>query len=271
VWNEEPRIPELVKVIDAQTLRPALWFWIDDGSSNGSYQAIIDAKTTIPIQIFQVEPQKKRGELDTIGLAHSQAHPYIKGLDFDYLGIADADNNFEPDYFERMCRYMDHNPDVGTVAAQVKQDPQMRNPDNPMGGGKVVRWNVVQSFESYWDLAPDTYLNIKANAIGLKSVALQDFFIDAKPTAIFTAKGRFRYGRRMYYVTRPIVLVIYQAFLFAIGRDYATEYLRGFWQEWSKGSWRCNDPDVIYHYSIRNRYRNFGLSNIKRIIKRLVK
>lgn len=255
VWNEEDRISDLVRIIDAQTLKPKLWFWIDDGSTDNSYKEILRAKTDIPIHIFQITPKKSKGELDTIGLAHSKAHPYIKSLDFDYLGIVDADINLKPDYFEKMCGIMDRNPDIGTLAAQNKQDKK-RNPNDPMGGGKVVRWKVVQSIESYWDLAPDTYLNIKANAIGLRSVALQNFFIDAKPTAIFTPAGRFRFGRRMFYVGRPFILVLYQAWQFLVKKDNATEYLRGYWQERSKGSWRCPDTDVKYHYSLTNRVRN---------------
>lgn len=254
VWNEEDRIPDLVKIIDQQTLRPKLWFWIDDGSTDGSYDAITNARTTIPIKIFQM-PKKIKGELDTIGIAHSQIHPIIKNLDFDYLGIADADIILDPDYFEKMCGIMDQDPRIGTLSAQSRSDKK-RNPIDPMGGGKVVRWSVIRSIDQYWDIAPDTYLNIKANAIGLKSIALQDYFIDASPTQIFTPKGRFRYGRRMFYVGRPLILVIYQALRFASKRDHATDYLRGYWQERSKGSWRCLDPDVKYHYSVTNSVRN---------------
>ena len=257
VWNEEARIPDIVKIIDAQTLKPKLWFWIDDGSTDGSYDAIINAKTTIPIQIFQMAPKKTKGELDTIGVAHSKALPYMKKQDFDYLGIADADIRLYPDYFERMCRIMDMFPDIGTLAAQNKADKK-RNIENPMGGGKVIRWKVFQAVESYWDLAPDTYLNIKANAMGLRTVALQNTFIDAAPTTIFTPKGRFRYGRRMFYVGRPLLLVLYQAWRFLIERDHATDYLRGYWQERSKGSWRCEDPDVIFHYSLTRRVFGYG-------------
>lgn len=255
VWNEEARIPELVKFIDAQTLKPVLWFWIDDGSSNGSYNEIIKAKTTIPIQVLQVEPAKNMGELDTIGHAYSQAHSYIKNLDFDYLGIADVDNKLEPDYFEIMCRYMDQNPDVGTLSAQALHDPIKRKPDNPMGGGKIVRWSVIQSFDTYWDLAPDTFLNIKAQAIGLRSVALQDYYIDAPPANIFTSKGRFRFGRRMYYVRRHILLLLFQAVRFKLRGDHANEYLRGYWFEWAKGSWKCEDPDIREFYSAKAKVR----------------
>lgn len=262
VWNEEDRIPDLVRIIDAQTLKPKLWFWIDDGSTDGSYSAIINAKTTIPINIFRM-PKKFKGELDTIGIAHSRILPLIKDLDFDYLSIADVDNNFDSDYFEKMCGIMDQDPSIGTLSAQSRSDKK-RNPTDPMGAGKIVRWSVIRSIDQYWDLAPDTYLNIKANAIGLRSVALQNTFIDAAPTQIFTTKGRFRFGRRMFYVGRPLILVLYQAWRFLFTRDHATEYLRGYWQERSKGSWRCTDPDVEYHYSFTKRIRNTRLGVTER-------
>lgn len=255
IWNEETQIPKIVANIESQTFKPSLWFWIDDGSSNGSYNEIINAKTDIPIKIMQIDPPKDRGNLDTLGHAHSRALPEIKRMKFDYLATVDVDNVFPPDYFEKMIRYMDHNPDIGTLAAQSKNDP-LRNISSPMGGGKITRWIVLESIDEYWDLAPDTFLNIKAQSIGLRSVSLQTYFIEAPPTALFSHKGRLRYGRGMYYVGRPVVFAIWRAIQFLIKRDHGTQFLRGYCQEWSRGSWRCKDPDIRYFYSAKRKVRS---------------
>jgi glycosyltransferase involved in cell wall biosynthesis len=270
VWNEELNIKGIVEMMNQQTLKPDMWLWIDDGSMNGTYNAIIRAKTDIQIQIFSM-PQKESGNLDTIGKAFSLAlPPMYDSFEFDYMTLADVDNRYPPDYYEKMCRYMDGHPEVGALSAQVRGEAK-RNPDNPMGGGKIIRWGIVRKIKKYWDLAPDAFLNIKARAMGFETVALQNYYIDSAPTDLLSEKGRFRYGRRMYYVSRHPFLVLYQALMFLLKRDAASEYLRGYFQEWGRGVWKCDDLDVKHNFSLEYRMRTFTIARFLSALRRLIR
>jgi hypothetical protein len=269
VWNEERRVKGIIENLTQQTLKPILWLWIDDGSQNGTYHEIITSKTDIPIQIHSMPP-KMKGNLDTIGKGFTAAMPrLIDGMEFDYMTLADVDNRYPPDYYELMCKYMDEHPKIGALAAQVRGEGK-RNPDNPMGGGKIVRWNIVKRIREYWSLAPDSFLNIKARAMGYETVSLQDYYIDSQPTDLLSSRGRFRYGRRMYYVSRHFLLLLYQAIIFALKRDAASEFLRGYWQEWNRGTWKCEDEDVKYHFSLKNRLRTFTVGRFLAALRRLI-
>lgn len=270
VWNEKESVDGIVENLNQQTLRPTLWVWIDDGSMNGTRRKIIESKTDIPMQVH-VMPSKMKGNLDTIGLAYNEVMPNLKGLDFDYMTLADVDNIYPLDYYEFMCKHMDEHPEVGVLSAQSRGElGKLRHVYEPMGGGKIVRWEIVEHIDTYWDLAPDSFLNIKARAQGYETISLLDYFIDALPTSMFSAAGRFRFGRRLYYVSRHLFLVLYQALLFALKRDSASEFLRGYWQEWGKGTWKCQDEDVKYSYSLKRRLKTFTirtfLTNLRRLI-----
>jgi len=268
VWNEEDSILGIIEHISKQTLKPKLWVWIDDGSTDNSAFMIMSTKCNIPMMLFSM-PKKTQGNLDTIGKGYDKFMPTLKDMQFDYLTIADVDNRYPPDYYEKMCAYMDKHPEIGIVSAQVRGEGK-RNPDNPMGGGKIIRWNIIKRIKQYWDLAPDSFLNIKARAMGYKVISLQDYYIDSAPTTGLTKTGRFRYGRRAYYVARHPFLLFYQAILFALKRDYASEFLRGYWQEWSKGTWRCQDPEVLYAFGLKYRYGNFTIRRFLLALKRLI-
>lgn len=248
LWNEENMINEIIKNISKQTLKPSLWVCIDDGSSDRSSETIIKemSRTGIEMKLFQ-SPVKSKGNMDTIGVAYNRVMPLLHHLDFDYMSIIDVDNKFPDNYFEYMCNYLDNNPGLGAISGQVRGEPK-RKRTQPMGGGKVIRWSIVQSIEKYWCLAPDSFLNLMTREQGYEARSL-DILIDAEPTSIFTRKGRFNYGRRMYYVGRPVPIILTQAIALKITRSHGGSFLQGYCQEWQKGTWNCDIPEVRRVYS----------------------
>ena len=173
----------------------------------------------------------------------------IKNISADYLSIADIDTEFPVDYFNKMLIFMEDNPDVGVSSGRIEGYPHsmMRV---PMGLGKVVRWDVLLSFEKYWDLAPDSFLNIKAENLGYR-LAIRDEFVKSAPMTIHSKKGRFRYGRRSYYIRKNPVLVLFEALNFLLAHQHGSQFLRGYWFEWKKGNWQCDDIDIRYYFSMK--------------------
>jgi len=255
LYNEETRIPALFDSLSRQTLQPVFWVWIDDGSVDRSSLVIEEQsrKHSIPIKIFRLPP-KQKGNLDTIGRAWNAAHNFITGnLKADYLSVADVDTFFPEDYFERMVVFMDLNRNVGVASGRIEGDsPQEMCV--PMGLGKVVRWRVLKTFDRYWDLAPDSFLNIKALSLGYR-IAILNVYVKSSPMTIQSASGRFRYGRRMYYVGRSPLAVIFESARLVLHGTHASEFLRGYWQEWTRGRWRCQDADIRYYYSLKSLVR----------------
>lgn len=256
VWNESEAIPRFFKNIVNQTRPPSLWIWIDDGSTDGTSTVIHQEaeETDIPIRVFTLPP-KAKGNMDTIGRAYNRTLiPIRDEIDAGYLSIVDVDTVLPLNYFERMIRIMDTNPQLGACAAQNRGEPRE---GLPMGGGKTVRWEIVRSIDQFWDLAPDSFLNIKTLSKGYEARIIDEIEINAEPSTILTPKGRFRFGRRSFYVRKHPILVLQMALTLASRKKHGTDFLRGYIQEWTQGTWTCDDADIRYFYSFKYRLNSW--------------
>ncbi|MHA1948567.1 MAG: glycosyltransferase [Candidatus Thorarchaeota archaeon] len=265
IYNEEARVKKLIENIATQSHKPECWVWIDDGSSDNGLAVAEEETSRIGMKFIKFKlPAKKKGNLDTIGRAWNKAHTYIiSNLNAKYMSIADVDTVFPDDYFEDMIQFMEINQDVGVASGKLEGE-EFSSMKVPMGGSKIVRWDVLQSFSKYWDLAPDSFLNIKAISLGYR-IVVRDVYVRSAPMTIYSPTGRFRYGRRAYYVGRPLLMVLLEGIRFTLRRDNGSHFMRGFWSEWSRGQWRCNDPDILNFYSLRGLLRSFlkSLMNLK--------
>ena len=266
IYNESGRILPVLKMIADQTVRPKYWLWIDDGSNdNGLGRREImkySARLDLPASIVELPP-KDKGTLATIGLAWNEALPHLKSeLKSDYLTVVDVDNRYPEDYYEDMLRYLKDNPAVGAVAGQARGEGK-RKKDWPMGGGKIVRWEIIDSIDKFWKYAPDSFLNIKSRALGFESVS-RDLLIDSTTQTIgWTGQGMREYGRRRHYVGTSILLIGYISIRNMFKRSHGLQILRGYLKArfWNRMK-QCDDKDVRYEYSNRH-----GLKKLYRRIR----
>ncbi|MFW9807823.1 MAG: glycosyltransferase [Candidatus Thorarchaeota archaeon] len=258
-WNELERIPGIVENIAQQTKQPIRWLLIDDGSTDGGGDLFIELLKKEGIRaLISKLPQKTKGNLDTLGRAYSFAfkehREELSKLNPGYLGLIDIDTRVPSNYFEHMTNVMDSDKSLGCINAQIKGE---RGPtDWPRGSGKVTRWTVVESFDEFWDLDADSFLNVKATRMGLRLKVFDDLFLEAAPSQVMSKKGLFRLGRVNYYEQKHPLLVFQTAFFRLIQRRHGTEYLRGYFQEFLRGTWICSDRDIRYYYSLEYRIRS---------------
>jgi len=251
VYNEEDRIPRLFDELEKQTILPAHWVWIDDGSTDDTAAVIENLSSKSPIDTVCIRmPEKTKPDINTVGKSYDKVLPVLKDLDTDYGALMDVDGTISPNYFERMLSWLDNHPKIGVVAPRNPKNPALRT--MPSGGGKVFRWDILEHINSVWDLHPDTFLNIIALASGYKLAIRHDVEISAPPTFLWSKTGHFRRGRRSYYVSRNPLLVIGSAITSALRMSpaHGAALLGGYWQEWLRGSWRCIIPEVQYFYSL---------------------
>lgn len=258
-WNELERIPGVVENIAQQTKQPIRWLLIDDGSTDGSGDLFFELVKKEGIHpLISKLPPKTKGNLDTLGLAYSFAfnehRENLSELKPGYLGLMDVDTRFPPNYFEHMTYVMDSDEQLGCINAQIKGEHGQT--DWPRGSGKVTRWSVIESFDEFWDLDADSFLNIKATRIGLKLKVLEELSIEASASQVMSKKGRFRLGRVNYYEQKHPLLVLQTALVRLIRGRHGTDYLRGYFQEFFRGTWICSDRDIRYYYSLEYRIRS---------------
>ncbi len=121
----------------------------------------------------------------------------------------DVDTRFPPNYFEHMTNVMDSDEQLGCINAQIKGE--YGRTDWPRSSGKVTRWSVIESFDEFWDLDADSFLNVKATRMGLKLKVLEDLSFEASASQVMSKKGRFRLGRVNYYEHKHPLLVLQTA------------------------------------------------------------
>ena len=253
-WNERNNILRFFERIGCQTIRPKIWLWIDDGSTDGSADIVREnSKSLAGVEVWlETMPTKKKGDLDTIGRAYDKILPSlierIDEFDIDYAAIMDTDNDPCPNYCARLLWLLDNHPNVGSAAGIPVGEEDKRKAGLPMGGGKFIRWSIMRSISKYWDIAPDTLLNIKALAKGfhLKTWPVP-MNLDTLTTA-FSSKGVFRQGRLNYYVGRPFWAVFVRSFRRLLLRQHGTQMMRGYLYERKKGTWHFDDPDTNRFY-----------------------
>jgi glycosyltransferase involved in cell wall biosynthesis len=242
-YNEQELLPLLIKNIASQTHRPKLFIFIDDGSIDESVSVLTNeaSKYRIPFELVSM-PKKQKGNLDTLGRAWNKAQPLIKEVakTIPYVAMVDVDTQFPQDYFEKMIAYMDKNPQVGVVAGQVLGEVQ-RN--FPMFTGKVVRSEIIRSINKYWGISVDSFINVKALLQGYELQIFDDMKVKSRESFLLTPGGRFRAGRLAYYSGTDTLYVITKGVL-----KFDAQYLRGYWSEWSRRVWQCEDEDILNYY-----------------------
>ena len=105
--------------VSAQTVLPALWVVVDDGSTDGTPATLEEYRARLPY--LKVVRRADRGRR-SVGPGVVEA--FYAGLEtvhldeFDYVCKLDLDLDLPPSYFERLMDRMEANPRVGTSSGK---------------------------------------------------------------------------------------------------------------------------------------------------------
>ena len=255
VWNEKDKIEDTIKMVLTFTLKPKLWIWIDDGSTDGTgkiiEQLIRKYFFDLPMRVVHM-PEKKIGSLATIGKAYNYTFKKLnlRLMNFDFMSIMDVDNIIHPEYYSRISAHMKVYRKFGVLSGY-----HFKNQRIPMGGSKCVRWEIVQSMGDFWDPAPDSFLNIKAKALGYVVDVYRHptygFVGGPTSTRNRTYKGAYYAGALWAYVGGTKIGAIQRTIYRLLRRRFGTSFWKGFREN---TVWRCDDDDVIRTY--RSRLKN---------------
>jgi poly-beta-1,6-N-acetyl-D-glucosamine synthase len=201
VRDEAAHIRKTIASVAAQTLPPARWVIVDDGSSDGT-GAIIDrhAERLDWLEAMHRENRGYRAAGGGVVEAFNAGYGRLGDLEWDFLVKLDGDLSFASDYFERCLAVFAREPALGIGGGTVcrleqgacRVDSVGDPPFHVRGATKIYRracWERIQPLIP----APgwDTVDEIMANQRGWTTRTFPELtIIQHKPTG--NADGRWR-------------------------------------------------------------------------------
>ena len=244
----------------AQTVTPALWVIVDDGSTDATPEIL--AEYAAQHDWIRVVAKPNRGAR-AVGPGVIEA--FYAGLetvseDFPYLCKLDLDLELPPRYFEALMERMEADPRIGTCSGKpyVRRGgalvSERRGDEMSVGMTKFFRkacFDQIGGFvrEVMWD-AIDCH---KARQMGWKAVSWDHADLNfehlrpmgSSQTSIYT--GRRRHGFGQYFMgSDPIYFAATAAFR-ALEPPYilgGLAMMQGYLGAWMKGTKQLDDPEL---------------------------
>ena len=126
--NEADLIENTIKSVVAQTVRPAKWLIVSDGSTDGTDEIVRRYASENPfIELLRL-PERKDRQFAAKARAFNAGYEQIRasGLEYDVIGNLDADITFDTGYLEFLLGKFAENPRLGVTGT-----PFVENFDRP--------------------------------------------------------------------------------------------------------------------------------------------
>ncbi|NNE17990.1 MAG: glycosyltransferase family 2 protein, partial [Myxococcales bacterium] len=144
-YNEERHIGETLRSVASQRLLPRRWVIVSDGSTDKTDEIIRSWVSHHPFMEFvRVEKTEKHNFAAKVhalrrGLAR------LESVEYDFVGVLDADVSFEPDYFARLLERFAKEPRLGIAGGTIEQlvdgkiVPRRKDPNTVAGAVQFLR------------------------------------------------------------------------------------------------------------------------------------
>ena len=175
--DEEQHIAETIKSVVHQSVRPAEWVIVDDGSTDGTGE-IIDCFATQHSWITALHRSNRGMRENNIGAIEAFCDGYraLKCADWEFLANLDADLTLGSDYFERCLDEFRKDPELGIGGGMLYQVESgvVKTETCPLfhvrGATKIYRracWDAMGGLR----VSPgwDTIDELKANMLGWRT------------------------------------------------------------------------------------------------------
>jgi glycosyltransferase involved in cell wall biosynthesis len=185
VKNEESSLPKLIDSITNQSILPALWVIIDDGSTDNTPIIIENAKTKYDwIQSLRLNKSRRDvgkhlSEVIRNGFEFAINYCRQKKIDFYYLGNVDGDLYLEEKYFEKIMACFRDDPNLGIASGGewfLSGDEMInRKMERPYGGAPLIKKECYEKCNGIpISYAWDSVMNAKAIIKGWTTASFND-------------------------------------------------------------------------------------------------
>lgn len=117
--DEERTLSRTIACMERQTLKPALWIVVDDGSTDRTPELLAEAQKRIPW--LRVVPRKDRGFRKVGGGVIDAFYSGLEAadIDYDFVSKMDVDLEFSDRYLETIMGYFERDPKLAAASGKV--------------------------------------------------------------------------------------------------------------------------------------------------------
>ena len=143
--NEAAYVGRIIQAVASQSVLPARWLIIDDGSTDGTSDVVAASGGALDF-LRCVRRNRANGSRDFHAKSEALhlAWQHLEGLAFDYVGVLDADTEVSPDYYERVIALLERDRQLGVAGGWVWEaagdefQPRLSNRERSVQGGSQV-------------------------------------------------------------------------------------------------------------------------------------
>ena len=152
--NEAKFIELTIKSVVGQTIRPAKWVVVSDGSTDGTDDIVRKyAAQHKWIEFVRVPGRTERhfaGKVDAFNAGYAR----VKTFEYGVIGNLDADISFDEDYIEFLLSKFAENPRLGVAGTPYREenpghDEQFKSPDHVSGACQMFRRKCFEEIGGY--------------------------------------------------------------------------------------------------------------------------
>ncbi len=262
--NEEKNISWLIRLIEEQTIQPVLWVIVDE--SNDGTKEILKRLEEKYEWVKSIHIEQGKGYLGInygiackIGFDYAIEYCMRHGIEYDYIGLIDADVNIDNDFFEKLMIQFEKESDLGIASGSEYWDISGKlisagtREDLPIGPVRMWRIKCFEETGGYQATAsPDSVSNIKAKIKGWKTRQLKELKVVTRRTS--TAKGYWwgavREGKNYYFLNSHPLIIVLKSIKYFLKKPYYTGFglFIGYFSCIIRKKEKINDDEIKYYY-----------------------
>jgi glycosyltransferase involved in cell wall biosynthesis len=268
--NEEKNLPEVSESIVGQKLIPSLWIIVDDGSTDATPHILEGLKEKYSwIKSIRLPPRPRDitfhySYVCKQGFDYALEYCRENGIEYDYIGLLDADTVLEENYFGKLMDEFEKNPSLGIASGGVyyKEDDQLSqevtDKNLPRGTGRLWRKACFLETEGYQvEPSPDSISNTKALLRGWQIMQYADIIeIQKRKTSAGEGlwKGFVKNGWMSYYMGKSLSMVLFNSLYRSLKSPYYTgiAYFYGYLISAIKREKKIQDVEIRTYYKSQN-------------------
>jgi poly-beta-1,6-N-acetyl-D-glucosamine synthase len=174
VRDEEEYIASTIQSVCDQTVRPAEWIIVNDGSTDRTGEIVDRFASQQPwIRVVHRENRGFRKPGGGVMEAFYEGYKVVQCQDWNFLVKLDADLTFDRDYFAKCFQHFEHDPKLGIGGGEIRHEiaGEMKAEKNPgfhvRGATKIYRRGCWEAIDGLWSASGwDTIDEVKANMKG---------------------------------------------------------------------------------------------------------